>query len=385
MRILIVHNTLNDSTSINGVLRHYAYMANEWIASGHQTDFVVAKAGWPQLKQLAPRSKLLNSDGLFDATRYLAKTWRYFPAYGYRLATAHWLRLEDHYDVVVSSAQLIMEVYPALVLARRQKARFAVKIHHILAAQPGRKGLFDRMFLLTERQCVRWINRYGDPVICSTHIVAKDYHVLEARLGLPPKPTVQIGYGTDLLALMPQTSQPKVYDAVFLGRLHEHKGVFDLPHFWRKVVSQRPLAKLLVIGEGPHRQRTAELFQELGLGASVTFTGGISESAKNDYLAQCRLGLSLSYEEGWGLSVMEFLAAGLPVVAYDLPVFGLAFPGLLELVKLGDWEGLSQLALALLQDEPRQLKQGHTGREYVQRYDFRQIARTELEALINGV
>ena len=52
MRILIIHNTLNDSTSVSGVLKHYAFMANEWNAAGHQTDFVLARAGFPQLQQL---------------------------------------------------------------------------------------------------------------------------------------------------------------------------------------------------------------------------------------------------------------------------------------------------------------------------------------------
>src|SRR5262245_9301742 len=89
MRILIVHNTLNDSRSVSGVLRHYAWMANEWIAAGHQTDFVVASCGFPQLRELAPHSRLFSSNHFFDATRYLSQTWRYFPPYAWRMAKAH--------------------------------------------------------------------------------------------------------------------------------------------------------------------------------------------------------------------------------------------------------------------------------------------------------
>ena len=54
MRILIVHNTLNDSRSVNGVLRHYVLMAKAWISDGHTTDFLAAKAAQPQLAALAP-------------------------------------------------------------------------------------------------------------------------------------------------------------------------------------------------------------------------------------------------------------------------------------------------------------------------------------------
>src|SRR5438045_1945620 len=123
MRILIVHNTLNDSRSVSGVLRHYGWMANEWSAAGHQTDFVAARCGFPQLRELAPHSKLFSSDNFFDATCYLSQTWRYFPAYAWRMASAHWLRVPRRYDIIYASTQLIVEVYAAMTLARRQKAK----------------------------------------------------------------------------------------------------------------------------------------------------------------------------------------------------------------------------------------------------------------------
>ena len=68
MRILIVHNTLNDSRSISGVLRHYTWMANEWIKAGHLTDFVAARCGFSQIRALAPQSRLFSSDDFFDAS-----------------------------------------------------------------------------------------------------------------------------------------------------------------------------------------------------------------------------------------------------------------------------------------------------------------------------
>ncbi len=384
MRILIIHNTLNDSTSVSGVLRHYAYMATAWAAMGHPTDFLAARAGWPQLRQLAPAAGLISSDDWFDASGYIAQTWRYFPAYGYRMARAHWQRFEPHYDVIYASSQLIFETYPALVLQRRRPARLALKIHHVLAAQPARKGLFDRLFLWSERQSARWMNRRAETLICSTPIVGQDWAALELQLGLTPLPAAHIGYGLDLSLIQPGPPAAKKFDVVFLGRLHEHKGVFDMPGFWAEIVARRPEARLVVVGEGPHRARTQALFQERGLLNSVTFTGGISETAKNEYLAQARVGVSLSYEEGWGLSVMEFLGAALPVAAYSLPVFAHAFPGQLELVPKGDWRALAQKTLAFLTDPDRALADGVRGREFVARYDYRRVAEAELCALQAG-
>jgi glycosyltransferase involved in cell wall biosynthesis len=381
MRILIVHNTLNDSRSLSGALRHFLYMANEWNAAGHPTDFLAAKAGSSQISQLAPASKLFCSDNLFDATEYLAQTWRYFPAYGYRMLTPRFTRFPERYDVVLASTQLIVEVYPALVLARRMNAKLVAKVHHVLAAQERRGGFFDKLFIWSERKTMRWFSRYADLVICGTSLVEKDFKALEKRLRLQPAPTAASGYGVDLSKIPNSIGVPKKYDVVHLGRLHEHKGVFDLPKVWKKVVDAKPNAKLLVIGEGPHRPRTEQLVAEMGLAGNVTFTGGLPEDQKNEMLSQSRIGLSLSFEEGWGLSINEFLAAALPVVAYQLPIFDVVFPGQLIYSPLGDHHHAAGQILRLLDDPSRREHLGRAGREFVQRYDFKNVARSELELL----
>jgi glycosyltransferase involved in cell wall biosynthesis len=166
-----------------------------------------------------------------------------------------------------------------------------------------------------------------------------------------------------------------------LGRMHEHKGVFDLAPVWRAVLHEWPQARLVVIGEGPHRLRTEGMFKELKLDHSVTFTGGISENQKNELLRQSRIGLSLSYEEGWGLSINEFLAAGLPVVAYELPIYQHVFPDQLELVPPGDKSGAAQAIIRLLKDDQLRMKLGQRGRQFIQRYDYRKVAREELNAM----
>jgi glycosyltransferase involved in cell wall biosynthesis len=381
MRILIVHNTLNDSTSVSGVLKHYALMANAWIAAGHPTDFVVAKAGWPQLRQLAPGATLLSSDSFFDASRHLDQTWRNFPAYAYRLATAHWMPLPQPYDIVYASGLLMVEEFAAFALARRLRAKVAVKAQHVLDSQPKRRGFINWLFLATERLSVRRINRHADCVLCLSQVVARDYQNLERKLGLSPAKTHVVGCGIDLRALVDGRNQPKEFDVVFLGRMHEQKGVLDLPCVWREVLTRRSGARLVVIGEGAHRKRAERLFGELGLSGSVTFTGGIPEAEKNAWLARSRIGISLSYEEGWGLSVTEFLATGLPVVAYALPVFEETFPGQLVLVPTGDRAAAAGRIVELLADEPRQRKLGEQGWAFAQRYDYRTIAPLELAVL----
>lgn len=387
MRLLLVHNILNDSTSVSGVLREYVNMAREWRELGHAVDFLVARAAFPQLQRLAPGMRLVCSDSFFNATGHLDQTWRYLPAYAWRCATAHFMRLPERYDLVYATGPFPAEVYPARVIARRLGAKLVVKVQHVLGAQPQRVGLLNRLNLWGERVSAVWVNHWADALFCLSAPVAEDYRRLEERFGLCPlKPSV-VGCGIDLGHFYTLPEEKKEFDVVFLGRMHALKGVFDLPHVWQEVVRQRPGARLVIIGEGPHRARMEAMFRGLGLQDSVTCTGGVSEERKNELLAKSRVGLSLSSEEGWGLAVNEYLASSLPVMAYDLPVFRHVFPDLLETAPLGNRAMAATQLVALLRDAARRAEQGERGRAFVQRYDHRTVARQELallEAVLRG-
>lgn len=388
MKILIVYNSALDARSVSGVQRHFAGVVSQWVAEGHTVDFLVARAAWPVFREQFPKSRLISSDNLFDFTKNLKQTWRYLPAFAWRMITPHFVRLPDRYDVVLACAQFIYEVRPALTLARRMNATMAIKIHHVLSTQRAPAGFFDRLHFWSEQHTAKLLNRHADLILCGTPLIAADFNALEQRLGLKPSPTLSTGYGVDLARLPFSAEAPKEFDAVLLGRVHEHKGVFDAPPLWEAVRAQRPDAKLLIIGEGPQREELSRQFAALGLGeetGAVTFTGGISDAEKDALLASCRIGLSLSREEGWGLSITEFLALGLPVVAMDLPIFQHVFPRQLDLVLPRDAVAAATRVLFWLEHPELANQRAVHGRNFVTRYDHREVAQQELAALKSAV
>jgi glycosyltransferase involved in cell wall biosynthesis len=297
------------------------------------------------------------------------------------MLTARFTRLPAQYDVILACAQFIYEVGPARTLARRCRAALTVKIHHVLSNQRQPAGLFDRMHFLSERTTARWLNREADAILCGTALIAQDFNALESQLGLSPSKTFATGYGIDLERIPLSVDLPKDFDAVLLGRVHEHKGVFDAVLLWQAVRERRPGARLLVIGEGPHRAELMARFEAAGLAAGVHCSGPVSESEKVALVSRARVGLSLSREEGWGLSVNEFLAAGLPVVAMEVPVFRSVFPGQLDLVPQKDITATAARVLYWLDHPEEARRQGVSGREFVQRYDHRRVAAEEIGIL----
>src|SRR5688572_1935313 len=160
-KVLVTYNTANDSRSVSGVLKHLLLIGRSWINDGIQVDFLLARAGFPQVRDLLPEAKLISSDNIFNADRYIEKTWAYLPAYAWRLVTPHFIGFEN-YDVVYASSPFIFEVYPALVVRRKLGAILVAKYHHVVSAQAKRRGLIDRMLFWSERKSTQWIHRYAD-------------------------------------------------------------------------------------------------------------------------------------------------------------------------------------------------------------------------------
>ena len=74
-----------------------------------------------------------------------------------------------------------------------------------------------------------------------------------------------------------------------------------------------PETRLLLLGDGANHERLKALAAELGVSDAVTFTGNVSNT--EDYYAVSDLYVQSSFREAMPLSVLEAMAAGLPIVA----------------------------------------------------------------------
>ncbi len=139
---------------------------------------------------------------------------------------------------------------------------------------------------------------------------------------------------------------------VHLGRLRKYKSVGIALRAMIKVREHLPRARLLIIGDGPFRTALERQAEALRLGDAVRFTGFMDSRELVELLNRSHLLLNPSPKEGWGLTIVEANACGVPVVASDRP-------GLKDsvwdgetgyLVPYGDWEAFADRALAILGD-----------------------------------
>lgn len=103
-----------------------------------------------------------------------------------------------------------------------------------------------------------------------------------------------------------------------VARLHPVKGQDLLLRAVPTVLAAEPDARFVLVGDGPSRGSLEQLAKDLGIAGAVRFAGEISDVAP--VLADATVVVQTTFGTGGpGLSVIEALASGRPVVAFDFP------------------------------------------------------------------
>jgi glycosyltransferase involved in cell wall biosynthesis len=153
---------------------------------------------------------------------------------------------------------------------------------------------------------------------------------------------------------------------VFLGRLDPAKGIFDLLEALSQLRGAIPDVCLACAGEGD-RLPVARYAERLGIADAVKFTGWVGPSGKRALLESAAVFALPSYAEGMPVSLLEAMAAAVPVVAS--PVGGIpevVVDGVSGfLAAPGDVATLTRLLRRLLIDRKLGARIGAAGRETV--------------------
>lgn len=154
---------------------------------------------------------------------------------------------------------------------------------------------------------------------------------------------------------------------LIVGRMaasERYKGHDELLAAWGAVQQRQPSARLVVVGDGDDRLRLAAKAAELGLGASVTFTGFVSEATRSELYRRAALLALVSRGEGFGLVYLEAMRAGKPcIAARDSAAAEVVADGQTGLlVPAGEPGELAAAIVTLLADPGRRQALGEAGR-----------------------
>ncbi len=170
----------------------------------------------------------------------------------------------------------------------------------------------------------------------------------------------------------------KKYDICCVARLVPYKNVADLLAAIAKLIKRHPKLSVAIVGQGPQENELKKLATKLGISKLVDFKGHLpSHLDVLRLIKSSKIFCLPSSFEGFGISVIEAQALGVPVVVSDIPALkevsqngkaGVVF-------KLGDTKELALKLENLLHDQKLSQSLQIEGRKSAQRYSWPVLAR----------
>jgi glycosyltransferase involved in cell wall biosynthesis len=219
------------------------------------------------------------------------------------------------------------------------------------------------------RRLERWVLRWPARLLASSENFARE---LTDTWGVPRARVVLLSDGVDPEFLRPGPAPDDLRErlglvgkrvVVYLGLLTEYQGVDDLLTAWPAVVGAVPDAHLLLMGH-PNVERYRARAAELAPPGSVTLTGRVEYRETPRYLALGEVAVSAKHvsTEANG-KLLNYMAMGLPTVAYDGPVSRELLGEAGVFAPMRDVRALGAAIAALLRDGHEQKLRGQALRE----------------------
>lgn len=208
--------------------------------------------------------------------------------------------------------------------------------------------------------------------------------------------TVYNGIDVSAFEATPVTRQSLGYDdsdfiLAFSGRLIREKGIMELIEAMN-ILKDEPRIKLLVMGNSFYANASGEdpFISELKsravqLGDRIKFTGYISHAKIPSYLRMCDAAVIPStWEEPFGLTVLEAMAARLPIITTDrggIPEIVTSRNAIVIPLSEDFVSDLSRYIISLFRDDERRKSMGDESRQLALRYTSEEYAKNFFAAI----
>jgi glycosyltransferase involved in cell wall biosynthesis len=198
------------------------------------------------------------------------------------------------------------------------------------------------------------------------------------RKGLPENKMQKMMSGVNLKYISKVPKSNEVFDACFVGRVARIKGVFDLIDVWARVCSKVPDLKLAIIGVTTHdTPLVIKTIAKNNLKGNIIMKGFLSEHDKYAVMKSSKIFVFPSHEEGLGIAIIEALACGLPVIAYNQIAYKAFGQDPLIRIPIGDKKYFSNKILTLLSDRDKRINMSKKAKEISDQFDWEKLVKEE--------
>jgi len=170
----------------------------------------------------------------------------------------------------------------------------------------------------------------------------------------------------------------KIINLLFVGRLVNRKGPLYLLRAIKKIISTNKNIKLTVIGDGPERSNAEKYVRDNNLGKFVELKGEIIGKKRISYYQKADIFCAPYIDEAFGITILESLACGIPVVGFRNESFleilkGYPYPKFF--VNNGNVVDLSKALKKLISSDEKRSEVSRWGIERVKKFNWTNTAK----------
>jgi glycosyltransferase involved in cell wall biosynthesis len=205
---------------------------------------------------------------------------------------------------------------------------------------------------------------------------ARQFYGLTELPAVVPEP-IDLGEWRRLLALHPATSSR--FSVLFAGRLYRRKRVDVLLRAAAILRDRIPGLEVRIVGHGPCASPLRQVARELKLEGTVNWLGDVPRATLAEEYNRAGVFCLPSVQEGFGIVLLEAMAASKPIVASRAAAIPEVAPHA-ELVEADNPEALAAGIETLYRSPERRAAMAEEGSRWVEQFDAPLVARRFLEA-----
>lgn len=287
------------------------------------------------------------------------------------------LKNVDDDSLLYSSSDFLMDIFPCVILKIRYPKTRWIATWYMTAPNPLRGYQEDKegesryrikalIYFLSQKVSKPFLKKFADYIIVNNEIEKKNF----TRLSKKGRVIVMLG-GLNINLINKylknkKKSSTKNIDSVFIGRFHPQKGVLELIDIW-EIVNRKISARLVLIGDGPLKDKVIAKIKEKGLGTKIKLEGYLFDGEKKySIFASSKLVLHPAFYDSGGMAAGEAMAFGVPGVGFGLSAFKSYYPKGMIFAKKGDKADFARKIIELLKDRKRREKLGKEAQNMVQ-------------------
>jgi glycosyltransferase involved in cell wall biosynthesis len=259
-----------------------------------------------------------------------------------------------------------------IFILKKLKSKTIVTTHtNNYIFQYKRLGKFSKKLLSPLEKCTYQI---ADRILSVSSYVKKnlisDYKIPRFKIRVVPN-----GVNTDIFHPV-SNDVHNLQDVLYVGRIDKRKGLGFLIDAVERLITDHPSIRLIVVGKGAYVKEVKVYIQDKAVRNHIIFLGWKDSRTLNQLYNEATVYVMPSIVEGFGMTLLEAMACGCPVIATDsggaVDIIRHNYNGLL--VSYGDAVQLAAFIHCLITDNTRRNRLKQNGLATIRNFRWEIIA-----------